>query len=225
MRIVLRGFGWLLIAAGTVLALYLVYSLYWTGRTTNQAQERLLDEWTLSLGDIEDPTVPVDPDGAEQPLAQVDFGEAVAALEFHRPGSDDPPVYDGPLFIVEGVTVESLKSGPGHYPTTAYPGEMGNFAIAGHRTTYGAPFYDLEQVEAGDEIHVTDRNGTRWVYEVIGQEVVLPTDNHVLGRDPLGLGRPMLTLTTCNPRWSNAERLVVFAQLADDQLPEPLTEA
>ncbi len=222
MRVVMRGLGWLLIAGGVLVALYLVYALYWTNFQTDGAQAELLDDWELEVGQIGD----VDPDadaasaGDAPSLPAVDLGEAVAALQFVRPGTEEVPVYDEPLFIVEGVNVETLQKGPGHYPGTAMPGEDGNFAIAGHRTTYGAPFYDLDQAQPGDEIHVTDRSGTRWVYEVVEQVVVHPSDNHVLGPDPLETGRPMLTLTTCNPRWSNAERLIVHAQLAEEHLPQ-----
>lgn len=224
MRVVMRGFGWLLIAGGVLVALYLVYALYWTNFETRSEQSRLLDDWILEVGELGTgegaaPAAPVD----AAPLPEVDLGEAVAALQFRRPGSAEAPVYDEPLFIVEGVNVETLQSGPGHYPGTAMPGEAGNFAVAGHRTTYGAPFYDLDQALEGDEIHVTDRAGNRWVYRVVEQLVVHPSDNHVLADDPLGTGRPTLTLTTCNPRWSNAERLIVHAQLVDEQLP--LTEA
>lgn len=217
-RLALRSVGWLLVGSGVLIALYLVYSLYWTGLTTSRAQERLLDDWVLEVGEIpgaEDPLA----GEAPETLSPVDVGEAVAALQFHRPGSPDAPVYSEPLLIVEGVTDEALETGPGHYPGTAYPGEPGNFAIAGHRTTFGAPFYDLDQLEPGDEIHVSDRSGHRWVYEVVTLEIVGPADNHVLARDPLELGRPMLTLTTCNPRWSNRERLIAFAQLTDGQTP------
>ncbi|AXV04725.1 sortase family protein [Euzebya pacifica] len=213
----MRSLGWLFIAGGAVLALYLVYSLYWTGIATSRAQEQFLDDWVLEVGELDDGGDPLLPVETEQPLSAVEVGEAVAALQFHRPGSAEQPVYEGPLFIVEGVNAESLSEGPGHYPGTAYPGEQGNFAVAGHRTTAGAPFYDLETLETGDEIHVTDRNGVRWVYEVVEQRIVDPSENYVLGQDPIGTGAPVLTLTTCHPRWSNRERLIVFAELAADQ--------
>lgn len=217
MRTALRSLGWLFIAGGAVLALYLVYSLYWTGIATSRAQEQFLDDWVLEVGELDDGGDPLLPAETEQPLSAVEVGEAVAALQFHRPGSVEQPVYEGPLFIVEGVNAESLSEGPGHYPGTAYPGEQGNFAVAGHRTTAGAPFYDLETLETGDEVHVTDRNGVRWVYEVVEQRIVDPSENYVLGQDPIGTGAPVLTLTTCHPRWSNRERLIVFAELVADQ--------
>lgn len=124
------------------------------------------------------------------------------------------PVQDDPLLVVEGVGVDELKRGPGHYPGTALPGQPGNFAVAGHRTTYAAPFYDLDQLRPGDRIRVTDRGGTRWTYSVVGQRIVAPTDVEVIGPDPLATGRATLTLTTCNPRFSAAQRLIVFAELS-----------
>lgn len=103
--------------------------------------------------------------------------------------------------------------GPGHYPQTASPGADGNFAVAGHRTTYGAPFFHLDELRDGDEVHVTDTDGSRHVYEVRMQRSVSPGDVLVIGPDPLQTGRATLTLTTCNPRFSNRERLVVHAEL------------
>lgn len=237
MRVVLRGVGWLFILAGTVVALYIVYNLYWTGRETARAQAELLEAWEDEFGGILDaaeaaPAAPGgDGDGADEEavaplptetrpeLAPVDVGEAVAAIQFVRPGQEQAPLINEPILIVEGVTVAALRTGPGHYPGSALPGEHGNFAVAGHRTTYGAPFFDLDRAAPGDQVHVTDRNGDRWIYEVVDQEVVSPWDVHVLTRDPLDLGRPMLTLTTCEPRFSNRQRLITYATLIDEQIP------
>lgn len=233
MRFALRSIGWLFISAGMVVALYLFYSLYWTGIETSQAQEQLRDDFaelvaeatpdSLQVGELP----PLDADAGEsreEGTAAVlpegmDDGEVIGLMEFYRPGEDSSVVIDEPVAVVQGVTVEALKDGPGRYPGTAYPGQDGNFAVAGHRTTYGAPFWDLDKLQEGDEIHVTDRNGTRWIYEFVEQEIVGPGDISVLEQDPLELGRPMLTLTTCNPRWSQRERLIVFAELSEDQLP------
>jgi sortase A len=134
---------------------------------------------------------------------------------FERPGSAEPPVHAEPLLIVEGVTLDHLRRGPGHYPTTAAPGQRGNFAVSGHRTTYGAPFYHLDDLREGDLIHVVDRARAHWVYEFRRQEIVEPTALRVIGPDPLGSGEPTLTLTTCHPRFSAAQRLIVFATLVD----------
>lgn len=209
----LRVIGWTFITAGCVVLLYLVYSLYFTGFETGAAQAELSEEWERTVraapadrtddpvvGATEDAPVPLD-DGA------------VAMLEFERPGSNEPPVRADPLFVVEGVTLADLTKGPGQYPDTAAPGEDGNFAVAGHRTTYGAPFFHLDQLRENDEIHVTGRDGVRHTYRVVDQEVVRPGDVWVIGPDPRDSGEPTLTLTTCHPKFSAAERLVVFAEL------------
>lgn len=110
--------------------------------------------------------------------------------------------------VVEGVDPENLKKGPGHMPWTPLPGQSGNAVISAHRTTYGAPFYDLDLVGIGDEVIVETAIGqhTYTVREVL---VVEPTDVWVT--DP----RPgaWLTLTTCTPRYSAAQRLIVVAEL------------
>jgi sortase A len=209
--VLLRSVGHMLIALGAVVLLYLLYSLLVTGLTTRQAQASLRQAWELHLTDGLFP----DADGefGDERPEPVQPGEAVAVLQFARPGSLERPVQNGPLYVVEGVSVEDLKKGPGRYPDTAMPGERGNFAVAGHRTTYGNPFFHLDDLRPHDEIYVTDRQGTQWVYSVVRQEIVSPHAERVLKPDPLGTGRPTLTLTTCHPRFSNAQRLVVFAQL------------
>lgn len=98
--------------------------------------------------------------------------------------------------MVEGVDQAHLRRGPGHYAGSPLPGQGGNMAIAGHRTTYGAPFYRLDELEPGDVIRITTRDG-EFVYEVTDSEVVAPTRVDVL--DDFGDDR--LTLTACNPRY------------------------
>lgn len=225
---VLYWLGWSLIVAGAVVLLYVVYSLLFTNLETDRAQARLLEEWLIdvpvlpqegdagseteaTVGTDREPPEPAAREGrATEPPA---LGTAVAMIEFVRPGADEPVVHADPLLVVHGVSVADLRQGPGHYPQTALPGADGNFAVAGHRTTYGAPFFSLDELEPGDEIHVTDRTGTRHVYEFVAAEVVRPSDTWVIGDDPLDGGRPTLTLTTCHPRFSAAKRLVVFAGL------------
>ena len=209
----LRATGWLFIAIGTVVLLYLVYSLLYTNRETDQAQQALEDQWELQLagGDEEDSAAGDDDDPTAVPVSA---GKAVAALTFRRPGSDKPLVHEDPLYVVNGVSLSDLQRGPGHYPGTALPGEEGNFAVAGHRTTYGAPFFNLDQLRKDDEIIVTAPNGDEFTYTVRRQEIVGPGDTWVIGPDPLERGKPLLTLTTCHPRFSNAQRLIVFAELA-----------
>ncbi len=231
---ILRWVGWTLITAGCVVLLYLVYSLLFTNLETNAAQEDLRERWERSLAaaaapveaeeepPADEPADPVDEvaepaapaESAESEPEPADIGGARALIEFHRPGSDQPPVREEPVFVVDGVTVQALKAGPGHYPGTALPGEEGNFAVAGHRTTYGAPFFHLDDLKAGDEIHVTDPEGQEHIYEVREVNVVTPSDTWVIGPDPLETGNPTMTLTTCHPRFSAAQRLVVFAELS-----------
>lgn len=209
---VVRGVGWTLIAGGVLILLYLAYLLFYTNLATDQAQDRLLETWQAEYG-----ALPGEGEHAAGPTEEeprpVDPGAAYAVMWFERPGSDEPLVRDGQLFVVEGVTLELLKRGPGHYPGTAEPGHDGNFAVSGHRTTYGAPFYHLDQLREGDEIHVVDRQQREWVYVVRRQQVVAPNALWVIGEDPLETGTPTMTLTTCHPRFSAAQRLIVFAEL------------
>lgn len=120
--------------------------------------------------------------------------------------------------VVEGVTSGDLQKGPGHYPGTALPGRLGNVVISGHRTTYGHPFNRLDELRPGDAIvlEVRDRYFT---YRVTTHRVVDPGDVAVTLPVPDRPGarpaRRLLTLTTCNPKYSAATRLVVHAELAD----------
>src|SRR5688572_22535163 len=144
----LRGLGWLFIAVGVLVLLYLVYSLLYTNRETDQAQNDLGEQWNLELpGDGA-----LASEGADGEAPPPDPGSAVAALEFRRPGEERPLIHRKPLYVVQGVTLTDLQRGPGHYPGTAMPGDKGNFAVAGHRTTYGAPFFHLDQLRKGDEV-------------------------------------------------------------------------
>ena len=209
-----RGLGWTLIATGVVILLYLVYLLFFTNLRTEQAQGDLLDQWELQFGAPDDALPAEDLDDPEDEAEPVAPGDAYAALWFERDG--ERIVHDETLFVVEGVSVADLRRGPGHYPGTSAPGELGNLAISGHRTTYGAPFYHLDQLREGDRIHVVDRDNREWVYEFREQRIVQPTDVWVVGEDPLNTGGALLTLTTCHPRLSAAQRMIVFAELVGE---------
>lgn len=130
---------------------------------------------------------------------------------FERDG--DPIVVSQPWPVAADVTTTALRQGPGHYPSTVLPGQPGNVGIAGHRTTHGAPFWALDALQPGDEVHLAIGDGHHWVYRVIADQVVDPTDVWVLDDDVWGAGRSLLTLTTCHPRSSAAQRLVVWAEL------------
>lgn len=221
---VLRLVGWLLVAAGTITLLYVVYALWLTGFETDRAQQDLAQRWRHEVAEpgAEGQTGggsarETDDDGSGEDEAEGPelAPGAVAMIEFVRPGGQEQPVVDEPLFVVDDVGYADLRRGPGHYPETAVPGADGNFAVAGHRTTYGAPFYALDELREGDEVHVTDRSGVRHVYEFVEREIVGPTADWVLGEDPLGTGHPTLTLTTCHPRFSASQRMIVFAELVE----------
>ncbi|MGH9093914.1 MAG: class E sortase, partial [Acidimicrobiales bacterium] len=112
-------------------------------------------------------------------------------------------------FVVEGTNEANLTQGPGHYPGTPLPGQTGNSAIAGHRTTYGAPFFRLDALGPGDDIYLKDTSGQKFRYQVFQSLVVPPNDISVLSATP----DAELTLTTCNPRFSATSRLIVKAKL------------
>jgi LPXTG-site transpeptidase (sortase) family protein len=112
--------------------------------------------------------------------------------------------------VVEGVSVADLRNGAGHMPRTPLPGQPGNSVIAGHRTTYGAPFHELDELNPGDTIEVDTAIGTH-TYVVRESIIVSPTDIWVTDNRE----GAWLTLTTCNPRFSARERLIIFAELVD----------
>jgi sortase A len=216
-----RALGWTLIASGAVVLLYVVYLLWFTNLETDRSQRELADRF--GQGTIEasgdpvepddDAATPDDPDEPE-PDDDVEVGDAVAALWFQR--GDDRIIHDEVLYVVGDVTLSALRAGPGHYPTSDAPGGAGNFAIAGHRTTYGSPFWSLNELQDGDTIHVLDPEGREWVYAYREQRIVAPGDVWVVGDDPLQTGQPTITLTTCHPRGSARQRLIAWGELLGD---------
>lgn len=206
-RAAMRLIGWALLLGGVGILSWLAWMLLATNAGTKAAQQDLLEEW-LARGERESPVI----EGAQAaPAGAAAVGEAVAVMEFLRDG--ERVLHAEPLVVVRGVTDDALAKGPGHYPGTASPGAPGNMAIAGHRSTYAAPFANIDQLRPGDEIRVQDTQQRTWTYRVREQRIVEPADTSVIASDPLGDGRPLLTLTTCHPRYSNRQRLVVFAEL------------
>ena len=192
---------------GVVVLLFCVYELYVTGWATARDQARLGDDLRSSWAEPaprppsnEPETVPV----------SLDLGQGFAVLHIPSLAGYEPWV------VVEGVSVEDLKKGPGHIPGTALPGELGNVVVSGHRTTYGAPFNRLDELEAGSQIVLETRD--RWfTYTVQATSIVAPTAVEVtfpVPGDPLA--EPvdkLLTLTTCHPKYSAKQRLIVRAEL------------
>jgi sortase A len=215
MKKLLRVAGFTLIWAGGLVISFLVYQLFVTDMINAGSQARATDELAQAFVErrvaiaTTTTTTTAAPDtstSAPTPVASlrtepvVPEGEPLGMITINKIGLA--------AVLFEGVDRDTLKDGPGHMPWTPVPGQPGNAVISGHRTTYGRPFYDLDQLVLGDRIEVETAIGIS-VYEVKVIEIVLPTDVYVT--EPLP--GAWLTLTTCHPRFSAAERLVVQAEL------------
>jgi sortase A len=133
-------------------------------------------------------------------------GDAIGKIEL--------PALDRSYFMVEGVDAGSLRKGPGHYPDTPLPGERGTVAVAGHRTTYLAPFRKIDQLARGDRVIASMPYG-RFVYRVERTRIVEPTALWVKRR----VRYNRLILTACHPLYSAAQRIVVFARFVRREPP------
>ncbi len=232
MRRVVGAVGRVFITAGIIILLFVAYQLWGTGLYTAREQNQLEDQFDAALiragtdtspsttsstttttvaGVPPSSTTTTTTEPAPPPPPE---GEAVARIQIPKIGVDS--------IVVNGVSRDDLRKGPGHYPDTPLPGQEGNAAIAGHRTTYGAPFADLDQLSEGDLIQVTTLQGT-FDYRVREQLIVRPSDVAVVEPTPVDPDDPSegyeatLTLTTCNPKYSAAQRLVIKADLDDGQ--------
>ncbi len=212
---VLGVIGRTLITAGIVLLLFAAYQVWGTsfqeGHTQNQLRQTLEKQaqnaaikHALANADQLD-KLPKGPPKVAPTIAAPAEGKPVGEIWI--------PVIHIDQVVVEGTNTQDLRKGPGHYIGTPLPGEAGNAALAGHRTTYGHPFYNLDSVKLGDPIVLTTNQGV-FVYDAVRTQVVSPSDGTVL-KNAFGA---YLTLTTCNPRFSASTRLVVTAKLAHSQL-------
>ncbi len=218
---VVRILGWTMIWSGGLILAFLAYQLWGTGFVTAQAQadaEAQLEEiFDNAIEQIQDAGLPVDPAVVGTPPEASSGDEVVPVLypefavgegnPFARIVSEEAGVDH---IVFEGVRRDDLKKGPGHMPWTTLPGQPGNAVISGHRTTYEAPFADLDLLEEGDEITVQTATGAH-IFAVREVVIVEPTDVWVTeSREG-----SWLTLTTCHPKRSARQRLVVFAELVD----------
>ncbi len=220
------GVGKALIATGLLMFGFVAYQLWGTGIETARAQTSLENEFEELLAAPVPPAtteapadtvpVPTEPEVvASDPLPpDLTEGDAIARIELPRIGVDK--------IVVAGVEKDDLKKGPGHYPETPLPGQLGNSAIAGHRTTYGQPFFDVDQMENGDEIIVTTLAG-RFVYRVTGQQIVTPSDYQVITTTDPTIAT--LTLTSCEPKYSARLRIIITAELDQEATDGVVTEA
>jgi len=202
-RTSIRTAGEIMITIGLVLLLFSAYEVWGKSAIINQHQN---DLDALLNQDWGDPTVTASTTGGAQLALPPPAGGTIARLYVPR--------MDKHWVVVEGVDRADIRFAPGHYPKTALPGQIGNFSVAGHRTP--AIFWDLDKVKVGDPI-VVETRGNYFVYRVSQVEIVKPTAVQVVAPVPNHPGQTpteaMMTLTTCNPKWDNYQRMVVHAKL------------
>jgi len=225
----MRILGWTMIWAGGIILAFLAYQLVGTNLITSRAQDAAAVEVADRFADVREQ---LEEQGDLPPVVAADETTTTTTTSTTVTGTveDQPPpvvLYEEPIpeegaalgimsipkielehVMMEGVDRETLKSGPGHMPWTPLPGQPGNAVVSGHRTTYGAPFYDLDLLEPGDEIIVETALGEH-VFVVREALIVLPTDVWVTNPKR----GAWITLTTCHPRFSARQRLVIQAEL------------
>ena len=215
----LRWAGLILLGSGTLILAFLACQLWGTSLYNQAAQEDLEGQLALRFASVPaatpTPTTtepPVAPSASSQPAPTIfapaemipeeapAVGQALGRIVIPAAEVDD--------IMVEGIDRDVLKKGPGHMPWTPVPGQQGNSVISGHRTTYGAPFFYLDEVELGDDIYVDTSIG-RHTYRV--KEILVVEPNEVWVTEARDCA--WLTLTTCTPRYSAAQRLVLVSEL------------
>ncbi|MFJ4847617.1 MULTISPECIES: class E sortase [unclassified Streptomyces] len=232
-RLVVRTLSELCVTAGALMVLFVVYVLFWTGLRADSAMDgeihRLQDSWaTQPAGTARPSTAHKVPDSAKPAPKVTPYpqGKAFAVMYVPRLGRD----WHKP--VLQGTETGTLKRGLGHYADTARLGGVGNFAVAGHRRTYGDPFKDFPLLRKGDEVVLTD--GRTWyTYEIDRAPYrTVPTDVAVVDPVPEKSGYTVpgryLTLTTCDPEWGHSHRLVTWGHLestqpVEDGMPEGLS--
>ena len=234
------GLGRVFISLGLLIFAFVAYQLWGTGIQYQQSQDKLKSQFeelvaaapppvtVASAGSATPPTVdPADPTAtlpaapntaaappvAIAPLPTIELGQPIALMEI--------PAINLDVAVVAGVRTDDLRHGVGHFPASPFPGQPGNVAMAGHRTTWGQPFFNVDKLVPGDDIILTTIQGLRYVYKVTGQSVVEPSDGQVVANQP---DRKMLTLTSCTPKFSARHRIVITADL-DEAASSPMTPA
>ncbi|MEL5954225.1 class E sortase [Streptomyces sp. CLV115] len=219
-RLIVRTFSELCVTVGALIVLFVVYVLFWTGVQAADATEGQIDDlrsrWAqgpVSAPAPQPTATSRTPDAPEQPPAPAAYrdGKPFAMLYIPRFGKD----WEWP--VLENTGVRTLQKGLGHYSGTARLGATGNFAVAGHRRTYGDPFKDFPKLRPGDAVVLSD--GTTWFTYRIDKPPyrTVPSDIGVIDPVPRksgfdGPGR-YLTLTTCDPEWGSSHRLIAWAHL------------
>lgn len=225
----IRGTGWTLVWLGALTLGFVAHQLWITTFFAKQNQVELaveLEEHFAATEIVEVPYVPVVVPGEDPPpvVAEPEPGASLGDPEVPAVIKWEAAPEEGTAFaeiripaleslvegwtVVEGVRLSDLKNGAGHMPWTPLPGQPGNAVISGHRTTYGQPFHDLDILEVGDRIEVETAIGVH-VYAVREKFIVKPTEIWVTHPR----SGSWLTLTTCHPKFSARERLIVAAEL------------
>jgi sortase A len=208
MRRIIGGVGRALVTTGILILLFVAYQLWGTGFYEAREQSRLKSEFAKELAREKAKQANATPTTTTTlPPVPPPVGDPVGIIRIPKIGLDRA--------VIQGIGVPDLRKGPGHYPATPLPGQLGNAAIAGHRTTYGAPFNRIDELAVGDPILIQTISGT-FRYTVSQQLVVSPKEVSVLNPT----AEATLTLTTCNPKFSASQRLIVKAVLDPERSPE-----
>ncbi len=212
--------GELLITFGILVLLFVVYQLFWTNVTAQRAAEQtaadLSSSWRAPAAADEDDQTEGDRKEGDQPEGDLEsrpeIGDAFALMFIPRLSDR---VWGMP--VLESVDLVDLARGIGHYPQSQLPGQVGNFAVAGHRATNGEPFRDIDRLlVVGDKVYVETRD--HWFeYALRRDEIVSPQDAWVIQPVPWDPGATpaerLITLTTCHPRWGSTTRWIWWGDL------------
>lgn len=204
--------GELMITAGVLLGLFVVWQLWWTDVEANAFQETVLEEFRSSEDFVEAPVQAATERTDAPPIpAAVGEGERMATMHIPRLGVGYERVIAGGV----GMDATLNQGYIGHYPETQRPGEIGNFATAAHRQSYGAPYKEIEQIVEGDSL-IVETNDAYIVYRVTSHEIVQPHQIEVIAPVPNEPGvmptERMITLTTCHPLFSAAQRWITYGE-------------
>ncbi len=201
--------GKTLLTTGLLMLAFVVYQLWGTGIYESRAQDDLEQEFLEQIApDSTVPGVTTIVTTTTEPK-RPSKGKVVGRIQAPTMGLDK--------YVVAGVSTDLLKMGPGLFPKSPLPGQKGNVAITGHRTTYGQPFGRIHELEAGDQITFTTTKGV-FVYQVVGKpRIIMPTKTSVI--KTTDKSKSILTLISCHPRWSSERRIVVTAELITGPVP------
>ena len=207
-RRLLGGVGELFVTAGVLVLLFVAWQLWWTDVIADRDQDRIVQ---ALADDFASGGTGLPPSVADD-YPELDEDSAFAIVRIPRFGAD----YARP--VIQGTGKPVLELGVGHYDDTAAPGAVGNFAIAGHRTTYGRPFHDIDTLRDGDRV-IVETPAEVFVYEITGHEIVRPWDTGVIlpvPDDPTATPEEaLLTMTSCHPKFSATYRYVTHGRLVE----------